>query len=75
MGEKLTARELEVLELAARGRLNKEIAAELGVSLYTIRSHFSNIREKLGADNKASAVAIAMAKGELKLEEKGDDSE
>ncbi len=47
---RLSERELEVLRAIARGLMNKEIAAELGVSIRTIETHRSNIMEKLQVD-------------------------
>lgn len=75
MADQLSPRETEALGLAARGWLNKEIAAEMGVSLNTIGSHFANIRVKLGATDKANAVAIAITRGLITFEEEEPDSE
>lgn len=55
----LTAREREVLELVAAGKANKEIAADLGISIYTAGNHIRHILQKLGCANRAEAVAIA----------------
>jgi DNA-binding CsgD family transcriptional regulator len=59
----LTARELEVLELAAEGRNAPAVAKELGVSPATVRTHFGHIYEKLGVSDRAAAVAKAMRLG------------
>lgn len=59
----LTAREIEVLTLAARGCGGPEIASELVVSPSTVKTHFSHIYEKLGVRNRAAAVARAMQLG------------
>ena len=56
----LTAREIEVLTLAARGCAGPEIARQLVVSPSTVKTHFSHIYEKLGVKNRAAAVARAM---------------
>ena len=56
---RLTSRELEVLRLVAEGRSNKEIASRLGVSERTAKFHVTSILNKLGAENRAQAVAIA----------------
>lgn len=54
---RLTAREREVLRLL--GESNKEIAAALGISERTVKFHVTSIFNKLGADSRAQAVAIA----------------
>lgn len=59
----LTPRELEVLELAAEGRSAPMIADELVVSAGTVRTHFEHIYAKLGARDRAAAVAKAMRLG------------
>jgi len=55
--ETLTAREIEVLRLVALGRSNSQIAAELFVTVGTIKSHLHTIAGKLGASNRVEAVA------------------
>lgn len=55
----LTGRELEVLKLAAAGRTNREIAAELVVSEHTVRRHLQNIFGKLGVSSRAAATSYA----------------
>lgn len=52
----LTPREWEVFTLAARGKLKKEIAAELEIALDTVRNHYRSIYEKLGARSVIEAV-------------------
>lgn len=59
----LTAREVDVLDLLARGRDNAEIAAALFVSPKTARNHVSSILGKLGAATRAEAVARARDAG------------
>ena len=59
--ERLTAREREVLELAARGLHAKEIAAELGISPRTVEVHKAHLMEKLGVRNIAELVRFALA--------------
>ena len=51
----LTKRELEVLELLARGSLYKEIAERLGISLHTVQGHVKNIYEKLHVQSRTEA--------------------
>ncbi len=53
----LTARESEILHLMAGGKSNQAIAAELVVSLDTVKKHVSHILDKLGATNRTEAVA------------------
>jgi len=65
--ESLTARELEVLKLLARGQQNKEIAAELVISERTVKFHVSSILGKLGAGNRTEAVRIAAQQGLIEL--------
>jgi pimeloyl-ACP methyl ester carboxylesterase len=61
----LSPREHEVLALVARGLSDREIAAELIVSPHTVHRHVANIRHKLGAGSRASAVAEAARRGLL----------
>ncbi|PMD06532.1 response regulator [Brevibacterium paucivorans] len=55
----LSARELEILEAVATGHTNKEIAQELFISQATVKTHLVHIFDKLGVDNRTSAVAKA----------------
>ena len=55
----LTPREAEVLTLVARGYTNREIAAELVISVRTAGVHVSHILRKLGAPDRLEAAAIA----------------
>ncbi|MCG7299548.1 MULTISPECIES: response regulator [Brevibacterium] len=57
----LSARELEILEAVATGHTNKEIAQELFISQATVKTHLVHIFDKLGVDNRTSAVAKARA--------------
>lgn len=59
-GPVLTDREVEILELLARGLANKQLAKRLLVSEATIKSHLSHIYTKLGVDTRAGAVAAAI---------------
>ena len=61
--EPLTERELEVLRLMAVGRSNREIAAELVVTLNTVKKHSSHIYGKLGVNNRSAAAAYARKLG------------
>ena len=55
----LSARELEVLRLIARGRSNHEIAAELVLSVRTVERHIANIYDKIGVSGRAARAAAA----------------
>ena len=61
----LTAREIEVLRLLARGRSNKEIAAQLVISPKTARNHIEHIYTKTGATSRVTASLFAMQHGLL----------
>jgi DNA-binding NarL/FixJ family response regulator len=57
---KLSPREHEVLCLIAAGQSNKQIAAELFLSVYTIERHITNLYAKIGARGRADATAWAL---------------
>jgi DNA-binding CsgD family transcriptional regulator len=59
----LTAREIEVMRLAAKGHSNREIALQLFVSEKTVARHLSNIYTKLGISSRAAATAYAYDHG------------
>lgn len=59
----LTSRELEVLELIGKGRLNGEIARALGISEVTVKSHVGHIFGKLGLRDRAAAIVFAFDHG------------
>lgn len=61
--EPLTDRELDVVRLVALGRTNAEIAAELYVSLSTVKTHLSSVQLKLGARNRVEIAAWAWQHG------------
>ncbi len=61
----LTKREIEILSHAAAGYHDKEIALELKLSHETIRFYWKTIRKKLGAKDRANAVAIALWSGKI----------
>ena len=59
---KLTSREAQVLERIVAGRLNKQIADDLGISIKTVEAHRANIMEKLNANTVADLLKIALGK-------------
>ncbi|NEE23625.1 response regulator transcription factor, partial [Streptomyces sp. SID7499] len=61
----LSAREREVLVLVARGTTNREIAAELFISEATVKTHLTHVFAKLGAKDRAAAVAVGYDRGIL----------
>jgi DNA-binding NarL/FixJ family response regulator len=64
----LSTREIEVLELVARGTSNKEIAKRLWVSETTVKSHMLHIFDKLGVTDRTAAVTAALKQGIIRLE-------
>ncbi len=62
-GETFTQRELDVLSLLAHRLTNKEIAAELGISETTVKTHVRNILSKLGVSTRAEAARYAREQG------------
>ena len=63
---KLTSREAQVLERIVAGRLNKQIADDLGISIKTVEAHRANIMEKLGANTVADLLKIALGSSSVK---------
>ncbi len=57
-----TARQLELLKLASEGLANKEIANKLHLSKQTVKNHFAALYLKLGAKDRAHAVALGLKK-------------
>ncbi len=66
-GDFLTDREVEVLIWTAHGKTSKETSQILEISINTVNFHIKNIMMKLGAVNRASAVAMAVQSGLLDL--------
>jgi FixJ family two-component response regulator len=63
---KLTSREAQVLERIVAGRLNKQIADDLGISIKTVEAHRANIMEKLNANTVADLLKIALGQSPVK---------
>lgn len=63
---KLTLRESQVLERIVAGRLNKQIADDLGISIKTVEAHRANIMEKLNANTVADLLKIALGQASTK---------
>jgi DNA-binding NarL/FixJ family response regulator len=64
--ELLTTREREVLQLLAEGKSNKEVAAVLNLSLYTVETHRGNILQKLNLHSGAELILYAIRKGVIR---------
>ena len=64
----LTERELEVLQLVARGLSNREVARALGRADDTVKIHLKNIFAKLGVADRTEAVTVALARGLIHLD-------
>ena len=64
---KLTGREAQVLERIVAGRLNKQIADDLGISIKTVEAHRANIMEKLNANTVADLLKIALGQNAPKV--------
>ena len=56
----LSERQLQVLRLVARGLTNKQVASELGLSVYTVETHMKNIFAKLKVPNRGAAIRFAI---------------
>jgi NarL family two-component system response regulator LiaR len=65
----LTEREIDVLQLVARGRSNREIAGALYISEATVRTHMSNILAKLNLGSRTQAALYALREGLASLHE------
>ena len=65
--EKLTEREIQILQLIAAGNANKQIADQLSIGEATVKSHVVNLLSKLGANDRAHAVTIGLMRGIIDL--------
>ena len=61
----LSAREIQVLQLVAEGKSNKDIGTALGLSALTVKSHLARIARKLGTGDRAEMVATALRSGAI----------
>jgi DNA-binding NarL/FixJ family response regulator len=64
----LSPREMEVLKLLARGLSNKEIAAQLGLVVGTVKIHVANIFSKLAVSDRTQALVAAVQRGIIEIE-------
>jgi DNA-binding NarL/FixJ family response regulator len=65
--ESLSAREVEVLRQIAQGNRNREVAEKLFISEETVKVHVKHIMDKLGANDRTQAIAIAVKRGIIQL--------
>jgi len=65
--ESLSSREAEVLRQVAQGNRNREVAERLFISEETVKVHVKHIMEKLGANDRTQAIAIAVKRGIIQL--------
>jgi len=72
IGERLLAqlspREMEVLKLVAKGLSNKEIAAQLGLVVGTVKIHIANIFSKLGVSDRTQALVVSVKRGIIEID-------
>lgn len=66
--EPLSARELEVLQLVARGSTNREAAERLFISEATVKTHLVHVFDKLGVDNRTAAITTALQRGIIRVD-------
>jgi two-component system NarL family response regulator len=71
--EQITARELEVLKLVAKGISNPHIASRLQISVNTVKAHIKSIFEKLNLENRTQLAAYATRKGLITHEDNRED--
>ena len=65
----LSPREMEILQLIARGMSNKEIARELGISRQTVKNHMTSILRKLAVNDRTQAALYALRRGWIRLQD------
>ncbi|WP_348269893.1 response regulator transcription factor [Edaphobacter paludis] len=69
MRTELTARELEILKMLAKGPTNKQIGHALGISDYTVRNHVNSIIEKLEVSDRTEAATTAIQRGLITVDD------
>ncbi|WP_348262390.1 response regulator transcription factor [Telmatobacter sp. DSM 110680] len=67
--QQLTAREVEILKLLARGLTNREIANVYGISASTVKNHLNNVMTKLEVADRTEAVSFCLSRGIVDLDE------
>ncbi len=67
----LSPREREIMHLMAEGNTAEEIGGQITVSVETVRTHVRNVIRKLQARNRVHAIAIALERGEIQLDDAG----
>jgi DNA-binding NarL/FixJ family response regulator len=67
----LSPREREIMNLMAEGMTAEQIGAQITVSIETVRTHVRNVIRKLQARNRVHAIAIALERGEIQLDQPG----
>lgn len=69
MRSTLTAREVEILRMLAKGLTNKQIGRAVNISEHTVRNHVNSIIEKLGVADRTGAATTAIQRGIIEMEE------
>jgi len=67
----LSAREMSILNLIARGMSNKQVAVELGISYQTVKNHMTSILRKLAVNDRTQAAIYALRRGWIRLQDVG----
>jgi DNA-binding NarL/FixJ family response regulator len=70
----LSHREMEILQQIARGRSNKEIANDLGISRQTVKNHMTSILRKLAVNDRTQAALYALRHGWIRLQDTDEES-
>lgn len=65
----ITARHVDVINLVARGYSNDRIGRELGISTDTVKTHLRRIFRRLGANDRANLILIAVARDVIRIED------